>query len=233
MEDLIGRKFGRLTVISFFGKNKNRQGLWMCECDCETPINHPISSGNLRSGHTQSCGCYEKEQVYKAHKKYNEYDLSGEFGIGYTNKGEEFYFDLEDYVLIKDYCWHLKPDGYVVSDHTKMHRIIMGVDDPKILIDHDNRVRIDNRKENLKICTSKENAMNKSLLSSNKSGITGVYYRKDSQNWRSRLIIQDEVVELGSHKYFEDAVIARLQAEKEHYGSFAPQKHLFNQYNIQ
>ena len=37
-------------------------------------------------------------------KKYNTYDLSGEYGIGYTSKGEEFYFDLDDYDKIKDYC---------------------------------------------------------------------------------------------------------------------------------
>lgn len=30
-------------------------------------------------------------------KIFNKYDLSGEYGIGYTSKGEEFYFDLEDY----------------------------------------------------------------------------------------------------------------------------------------
>lgn len=31
----------------------------------------------------------------------NTYDLSGEYGIGYTTKGEEFWFDLEDYDKIK------------------------------------------------------------------------------------------------------------------------------------
>ena len=29
-------------------------------------------------------------------KQYNNYDLSGEYGIGYLFNGEEFYFDLED-----------------------------------------------------------------------------------------------------------------------------------------
>ena len=38
-------------------------------------------------------------------RKENIYDLSGEFGIGYcTNTGSPFYFDLEDYNKIKNYC---------------------------------------------------------------------------------------------------------------------------------
>lgn len=30
----------------------------------------------------------------------NTYDLSGEYGIGYTSNGEQFYFDKEDFCLI-------------------------------------------------------------------------------------------------------------------------------------
>ena len=37
----------------------------------------------------------------------NKYDLSGEYGIGWTHNTEhEFYFDLEDYDIIKYYCWY-------------------------------------------------------------------------------------------------------------------------------
>ena len=45
-----------------------------------------------------------KESVTNALKKYNRYDLSGEYGIGWTtNTNHVFYFDLEDYEKIKDY----------------------------------------------------------------------------------------------------------------------------------
>ncbi|WP_368488451.1 hypothetical protein [Clostridium sp. BJN0013] len=37
--------------------------------------------------------------------KYNTYDLTGEYGIGYDAKGNIFYFDLEDYDRIKDFYW--------------------------------------------------------------------------------------------------------------------------------
>lgn len=40
-------------------------------------------------------------------KKYNAYDLTKDYGKGYTLDGVEFIFDLEDYDKIKDYCWCL------------------------------------------------------------------------------------------------------------------------------
>lgn len=56
--DLTGQKFGRLTVIEKVGV-RNRKAIWKCRCDCgeyrEVPTCH------LRSGHTQSCGCYHAE----------------------------------------------------------------------------------------------------------------------------------------------------------------------------
>lgn len=48
-------------------------------------------------------------------KKFNEYKLDGEYGVGFTsNTHKEFYFDLEDFGLIKSYCWceHKLESGY-------------------------------------------------------------------------------------------------------------------------
>lgn len=81
-------------------------------------------------------------------KKYNTYDLSGEFGKGYTSKGEEFYFDLEDYELIKNHNWHESDNGYCMTNLNKnlirMHRLIMDFPDD-MQIDHINRNRKDKR----------------------------------------------------------------------------------------
>lgn len=58
MIDLIGKKFGRLSVIGQEGRY-NTDKLWLCECDCG---NKAIVSGcNLRNGSTKSCGCIKKE----------------------------------------------------------------------------------------------------------------------------------------------------------------------------
>jgi hypothetical protein len=53
--DLVGQKFGSLTVVARGEKDRWGQARWVCECTCgEETI---ATSGNLRNGHTQSCGC--------------------------------------------------------------------------------------------------------------------------------------------------------------------------------
>mgnify|MGYP007075839433 CR=1 FL=1 len=56
--DLTGQRFGRLTVIGRSGEH-NRQVLWLCKCDCGQTAK--VTGGNLRSGHTKSCGCLNQE----------------------------------------------------------------------------------------------------------------------------------------------------------------------------
>lgn len=48
--DLIGQKFGRLTVVSRTDNNKEGRAMWLCQCDCG---NKKIVLGkSLRNGHT-------------------------------------------------------------------------------------------------------------------------------------------------------------------------------------
>ena len=65
--NLLGQRFGKLTVISKAGISKHGSVNWLCKCDCgnETIVN----SNNLRRGHTLSCGCYQREQAAIAGKK--------------------------------------------------------------------------------------------------------------------------------------------------------------------
>lgn len=60
-ESLVGMRFGRLTVLEFVGKDKFRQSLFRCQCDCKTIL---IVNGNkLKTNHTSSCGCFQKERA--------------------------------------------------------------------------------------------------------------------------------------------------------------------------
>ena len=63
--DLTGKKFGRITVIQYAGKSKCNHIQWKCKCDCGKEI--IVTTGHLRSGHTQSCGCKAKELARDAH----------------------------------------------------------------------------------------------------------------------------------------------------------------------
>ncbi len=59
--DLTGKKFGRLTVISKLNPAKDGGILWLCQCDCGNKVT--VKSGNLKSGHTLSCGCLMRERI--------------------------------------------------------------------------------------------------------------------------------------------------------------------------
>lgn len=62
--DLIGQKFGRLTVIEDVGRTKDQSVLWKCRCDCGNEC--VVRSGSLKCGHTTSCGCYQREVMKQA-----------------------------------------------------------------------------------------------------------------------------------------------------------------------
>ncbi len=57
--DLTGKRFGRWTVIKRDGSNQHYSAMWVCTCDCGTK--RRINGADLRSGHTQSCGCLKRE----------------------------------------------------------------------------------------------------------------------------------------------------------------------------
>ena len=173
----IGDVYNRLCVIDTPIKMNKR---WYVHCICLCPDHYIklVRIDSLVSDKIKSCGCLAKENGYKQGKNSknpNTYDLSNDFGIGYTknynNYGENwFYFDLEDFDKISKYTWCFDRDGYLMTmrnrHQIKMHRLV--TDCPKNLeVDHiyyteDNRnTRNDNRKSNLKVCTHKENCHNR------------------------------------------------------------------------
>lgn len=66
--DMTGERYGRLVVLSFAGKQKNRQSMWMCQCDCgNTTI---ATRANLVTGKIVSCGCKKSEFISKFNKTH-------------------------------------------------------------------------------------------------------------------------------------------------------------------
>jgi hypothetical protein len=69
IKDIKNQKYGRLLVIEYAGKGKNRRALWKCKCDCGKEI---VACGHcLRNGNTKSCGCFGKSQTSKARTKHH------------------------------------------------------------------------------------------------------------------------------------------------------------------
>ena len=157
---------------------------------------------------------------------HNIYDLSGEFGIGYDFNDNEFYFNLEDYEEIKNYCWNITKDGYVSGyslqekKNVLMHRLLLGVFDDKI-VDHINHKKHDNRKINLRIVTPSQNLMNTKMFSNNTSGHKGVTFDKSRNKWMAHIKLNGKHKTLGRFVKFEDAVKARKEAEEKYFGEYS------------
>jgi len=221
-EDLTNCKFGRLTVIKKVNKpynRKNTQSYWLCKCDCGNEERKIIiGSGELKNGNTQSCGCLQQEMTSKANKKYNTYEFTNAYGIGYTSKGENYYFDLEDYDKIKNYYWYKNSQEYIVTNNIdqnktiRMHRLVMNCPDD-MEIDHIFQNRNDNRKEFLRLATRSQNEMNINLRSHNTSGVTGVNWSNKREKWQSQIGINRKIIFLGYFDDFDEAVQIRKEAE--------------------
>ena len=249
-DNLNGRVFGRLLVISqvddHIKPSGRHESQWLCECSCEEHNRVVVMGSNLKSGHTQSCGCLQRESVISKNKdrhgntyKLNLLDEYGSYGIGYcSNTKTPFYFDMDDYDKIKDFCWHENVNSKSnLHTLTCLHPITKKPITMHQLLgykwhDHIDKNELNNRKHNLRPCTFSQNSMNRSLQSNNTSGITGVSWDKDRCKWRAYIKLDGKYKTIGRFDIKEDAVKARLIAEIKYFGEFAPQQHLYEQYGI-
>lgn len=75
VKDLIGQKFGRLTVIGkadyYISPKGQQQMQWLCECVCGKKL--VVRATNLKSGNSKSCGCWNIEQIKKSENKNKKY----------------------------------------------------------------------------------------------------------------------------------------------------------------
>lgn len=130
--------------------------------------------------------------------------------------------DDDDFERLNTYKWYLV-DGYAVRNRyrsellkptaVKMHREILGIVNSCAIVDHKNQNRLDNRKENLRLCSYQENSRNRNKFR-HKAGkelsskFKGVSYHKKSKKWIARIIINNKTIHLGCFKDELDAAKA-------------------------
>lgn len=238
-EDLTGKKFFRLIVVrqteDYISPNGKHLARWICKCNCGNPNDVIVTDTDLKKGHTTSCGCLKLElasKMGKSRNKFNPIDLeSKEYGIGYTFKGEEFWFDKEDYDKIKNYCWHYDQKGYVVArgkngeNAVYLHVIVMSPVPDGMVVDHKkhpprNEKKVDNRKSNLEIKTASQNNINSSMYLNNTSGTKGVSWNKRFQKWMAYIQVDKKRMHLGYFDNKNDAIRARKEAEIKYFGEY-------------
>ena len=100
----------------------------------------------------------------------------------------------------------------------KVHRVIWEMHNneisDKMEIDHINHVRDDNRMENLRLITKKENLNNKAKYRNNKSGYPGVIWHNN--RWEVTIGGNGRGRYVGRYNIYQDAVNARKIAEIKH-----------------
>jgi hypothetical protein len=137
--------------------------------------------------------------------------------------GEIAIVDDEYYEELSKHNWHLNTNGHAKRGHRvngKYTNIFMHhqiITPPKgYFVDHINGNKLDNRRENLRICTPQQNVFNL-----HKDKPKGVYHNKEWDTWIAYITFNQVRCYLGSYKTEREAAITYNEAAKELFGEFA------------
>lgn len=169
-------------------------------------------------------------------KEYQHIIVENGYATIKNKYGYEIFIDIEDVEKCKKYNWGIDKNlsyvrSFIDGKDVKLHNYIMNTPEG-YEVDHINRNPLDNRKCNLRICTIEENKRNRGLMKNNKSGIIGVIFYSRLQKWHSYITVNKKTISLGYYLNKDEAIIARLKAEKEYFKEYSPQKNLFDVYGI-
>jgi hypothetical protein len=116
---------------------------------------------------------------------------------------------------------------YFNKNKVKAHRLIWiyhnGDIPDKLVIDHINGIRHDNRIENLRLATTTQNSYNRSKSIKSTSGYKGVYWNIKAEKWESKIQIDGILKHLGLFITKELAYEAYCKAAKQVQGDYAHQ----------
>lgn len=130
-------------------------------------------------------------------------------------KGNFFNVTSHGYVRVLNYLGII--DGKMKYKQSYLHRMIMNPS-KGLQVDHINGDRLDNRKSNLRICTSADNSRNRKNI---KGVYKGVYFSKKNKNWVAQITKNYKCLHIGSFLNQEDAACAYNLKAKELHGEFA------------
>jgi len=145
-----------------------------------------------------------------------------EYGI-VCHCGQIIILDKEDAERLKSFSFchngtkrKFKVVTYIGNKAVNIGRLVCPIPDG-LVPDHINGNVHDNRRENIRPATAKQNSMNHGLNKNNSSGFIGVSWYRWNQKWCAR--IGSKHIGLFDRK--EDAVAARDAAALKLYGEFA------------
>ncbi len=216
-------RYGRLVILSKSGLK------WDCLCDCG---NRTLASASaLLSGRKKSCGCLRRDGENSARRqhRYRGICACGDHVFADLTQGYVGLLSPQDAKWFQERSWCVVkfPDGYIgmkAWGSIKLHRRILGLTDPKRVVDHINGNSFDNRRSNLRVCSSGENIRNqrphRRKLHSQFKGVT--WDTKNKPNpWVVRIQVGRKRKTLGNFASAEEAARAYDKAAREMHGRFA------------
>lgn len=136
---------------------------------------------------------------------------------GYTLVDDDIFDELNKY----NWCF----DGKYVSrtvkgEKIKMHRVIMNPQ-KGMQVDHIDGNKLNNQRQNLRICTNAQNSRNRRLRSDNKTGFKGVFWRERDKVFTAYITYNQKNKHLGTFRSAVEAAKVYNNAAIEYFGEFA------------
>lgn len=215
-QNLIGKKYGLLTILD--SKFEKSRTYFLCKCDCGNE--KWIRADSIKKGNQKSCGCLMKKTQFKKNNL----------------KGKRF----GRLVAIKEvgqkegkYLWECKCDcgninfvlgTHLISGNTKSCGCLQH---EKILENREKAVK-SHLEKNIIENTNISLISRKNTMRHNTSGVTGVSWDGSRHKWVAQITFKKKHYNLGRFDKKEDAINARKDAEERLHKEFLREKELID-----
>lgn len=189
---------------------------------CENTVGITYNSGEYCNKHRMQLRYGEPGRItmWTISKIYEEKDVVRVELLNKERVIDYAFIDVSDISKIVGVRWSKTINGYVYNKRLGfMHRVVMNLPRTKDgeITDHLNGNRVDNRKENLRICDEIENHQNITTPTRAESGYRGVRWSKYIGKWCAKINVNRNNINLGSYDNLNDAVHARQMAEEKYF----------------